>query len=390
MLTSDMQLACLAVRLSLDFRATEWSQHAVERVQVERHMRVCLSATPGFTEMVTVSPSEPLLAEAARYVMSKPSIEPWNAASALLSHIKSSYLNPGDRGELVASLLVMLARDATSPIQPETAFGAHPRKHFNDGHTRVVRVVDFLSSLLAVDRKSLSYLLPSQACDGFHSRPLWETFGDARIWFNHFVKLNDSGMVQRDGLCALIARGAAAMCAVNQNGVDLVIPIVFGGRLEPQNVSAILIQVKNDRHFESQNSCNPLFNAMDPFAVKLFTEEDRSTKPVIRMVFTLSSRSSEVALVPPSNPTSPSSRYTAYDIWCRGLTHNTFQVIEAKDVNIYQDLLSRSHKISQMYDLAKNDIAAHLRRSMHPAVDKRPEVHTVDEPSWHLRKYITL
>lgn len=66
---SEQTLACLSVRLSLEFKTTPWlnrrSTSDIERRQIERHMRVCLAATPGLREMVTNCPSEPLLAEAA-------------------------------------------------------------------------------------------------------------------------------------------------------------------------------------------------------------------------------------------------------------------------------------------------------------------------------------
>jgi hypothetical protein len=43
------KLACLGIRLGLDFRATSWSERQAEREQVERHMRLCLAATLGFS-----------------------------------------------------------------------------------------------------------------------------------------------------------------------------------------------------------------------------------------------------------------------------------------------------------------------------------------------------
>jgi hypothetical protein len=60
-------------------------------------MRLCLAATEGFYNMVTISPSEPLLAEASWRVMQR-SLGPKEAPRALLSHIEESYLNAGDRG----------------------------------------------------------------------------------------------------------------------------------------------------------------------------------------------------------------------------------------------------------------------------------------------------
>jgi hypothetical protein len=91
------------VRLGLDFKATSWLDKVVERGQVERHMRICLVATAGFRSMVTISPSEPLLAEASWMLMSQ-KLGPKEAPRALVNHIDRSYLNAGDRGEVVAGL----------------------------------------------------------------------------------------------------------------------------------------------------------------------------------------------------------------------------------------------------------------------------------------------
>ena len=57
--------------------------------------------------MVTISPSEPLLAEASAAVM-RECLGEKEAPAALLQHIDSSYLNAGDRGEIVGALLLLL------------------------------------------------------------------------------------------------------------------------------------------------------------------------------------------------------------------------------------------------------------------------------------------
>lgn len=170
------------------------------------------------------------------------------------------------------------------------------------------------------------------------------------------------------------------LCAVNQTGVDIVIPIVFGDHLEVRNVSAILVQVKNDRSYESQQSSTKLFEALDPFAVKLYDVEDPSIGPVIRMVFTLSSKAPRVELIKPKSRTSPrrSSQFTTYNIWCSGLTHETFRVVTSKEEDRYQSLLSRSCDMSQVYKSTEEE-AIKLYHSMQPVVD---------DLAGHLEKYV--
>ena len=56
---AEQTLACLSVRLSLEFKTPEWLEERldIERQQVERHMRVCLAATPGLQKMATICQS---------------------------------------------------------------------------------------------------------------------------------------------------------------------------------------------------------------------------------------------------------------------------------------------------------------------------------------------
>ena len=57
-------LGCLSVRFALQINVNETARD-IARTQVERHMRLYLSATPEWDNLVTVTGSEPLLAEAA-------------------------------------------------------------------------------------------------------------------------------------------------------------------------------------------------------------------------------------------------------------------------------------------------------------------------------------
>jgi len=81
----------------------------VNRVQVERHMRLCIAATTGFEKMITISGSEPLLAEVAYKLMKDTGT---NAVCHLAKHPDLHCIDRGRRGELVAVLLIMQAYDA--------------------------------------------------------------------------------------------------------------------------------------------------------------------------------------------------------------------------------------------------------------------------------------
>jgi hypothetical protein len=68
-LTDHQRLACLAQRLPIEFNPTTYVDQSHEMKQVEGHLRVCLKVDAGFESMTTVSASEPLLSEAAYWVM---------------------------------------------------------------------------------------------------------------------------------------------------------------------------------------------------------------------------------------------------------------------------------------------------------------------------------
>jgi hypothetical protein len=71
-------------------------------------MRVCLEINATFESMETVSPSEPLFSEAAYVIMVQKSFDPLKSFKSVLEGFA---IHKGDRGELLALLLLTLARD---------------------------------------------------------------------------------------------------------------------------------------------------------------------------------------------------------------------------------------------------------------------------------------
>ncbi|KAI0290147.1 hypothetical protein BC826DRAFT_1028338, partial [Russula brevipes] len=381
-------LACLAVRLGLDFKATPWVDKSAERSQVERHMRIYLAAMADFRTLVTTSPSEPLLAEASWMVMSQ-TLGPKEAPQALLKHIDQSYLNAGDRGEVVAALLLMLARDEAIQIrklrQNPNPGGELPNaedfKYDGVAKGRIVTVLEFIDALVPPkSRLGVRRLKPHYwSEEHFQEKSLESTFTKAHIYFNHFIKVHDFKMVEREYLWRLICRGAAVICANNQRGVDIVIPVLMGTVLHPKFVTAILIQVKNDRSYTDDVS-DSLFTEMDPCKVKLFTENAKPPPPrppVLRIVLALASEKS--AVKGPTFDTRLSSRikkevdFTAYDLWIAGVSSESFGVIpDTNTQKQYRVLLDRTRNVFNGYGMSiqhwameEMDIIIESRRMLH-------------------------
>ncbi|KAF8892397.1 hypothetical protein CPB85DRAFT_245436 [Mucidula mucida] len=387
---SDAQLACLAVRLGLDFKATSWGAGDAERRQVERHMRLALYAGSGSESMVTTSSSEPLLAEASYMTMRA---RTWMPVYALHQGLMSSGVSAGDRGEIAAALLLLLARDAAAARKGEDTSAPLDE----DGAHRVISVTDFLQALLETDNEELVAQPPTSYHDSdaaFES--LEAAFKDGKIWFNHFVHVDDYDVINQEFLWRLISRGAAVICATNELAIDLVVPVVIGDVLAKENVTAIFIQVKNDKRY-TEKSTGWLFDAMDPFRIGLFSK-GVNPLPVICMVFALASknsvvgylkarkvlrRSKRIQKLPVPSPLCPPGKkttFTAYDIWCAAMTSRTFRVISYDQEPAYADILLRARSLANPYtpmpypsQFEQN--RGDMRRAMKPGVSSLPQHH---------------
>jgi hypothetical protein len=106
-----------------------------------------------------------------------------------------------------------------------------------------------------------------------------------------------------------LTRGAMILCATNQEGIDIVLPVCHKARnLGPDSVTAIIIQVKNAKDFGTKYVPS-LYDRMDSAITSaIFTESESTTgalepnevipKPVIRLVFALASPEPAVVFRP--------------------------------------------------------------------------------------------
>jgi hypothetical protein len=298
--------------------------------QIERHMRLRIAATTGFEEFVTIAGSEPLLAEAAFELTRASKVNP---VRHLANHSDLYCVDRGRRGELVAALIIMQARDMS--LQPLR---------------RWMPVCDFLKALLPSSAfHRLNSSLPTSWREN-EDRPFGDTFANYAMWFNHIIKIEDSRMITAEHLWSFITRGAMIMCMDNQVGVDIVLPVcVRGERLGPETVTAVLIRVKNSKHY-GHNIDKTLFNAMDRCSVGLFPD-NRPARPIIRMVFALGS--DEPGVLFPTSTDQPRD-LTAFDVWCAGLSSATFNHMGG-DEGSYKLLLQRSLQSHDTFELREMD-----------------------------------
>jgi hypothetical protein len=338
-------LACLSVRFALEFNSDSVSRD-VTRKQVERHMRLCLAATTGFKRLITLAGSEPLLAEAAWQLMRDSSKTP---VCHLAEHSDLHCIDRGRRGELVAALLIMQARDA--------AVATQLNREKSEGQTRpegqrAVSVADFMQALLPESSyEKVKKQMPTLWRAG-EDVPFEETFKDYFMWFNHVIRIEDPKMIGAEYLWAFITRGAMVLCKHNQYGVDIVLPLCLNqGNLSRDTVSAILIQVKNDDRY-GRRIDKTLFDGLNPTRVGLF-KKGSPQRPVIRMVFALASEKHSVRI--PTVRKRSRGRFfdncTTFDVWCAGLS--SFKNID-EDVTSYRVLLDRSLQPHDAFNLRES------------------------------------
>ena len=351
-------LACLSTRFALEFNMA--TPRNVAHAQVERHMRLCTAATSGLEKLITIPSSEPILAEASYELMK----DGMNAVWHLAGHADLNCIDRGRRGELVAALLIMQACDAARKLS----------------RGRSVSVANFMEALLPPAKyKTLLGSAPTSWPMNHPGKATFEEiFKDYGMWFNHVIKVESKEMISIDHLWKFVVRGAFILCATNQEGIDIVLPVCHKTRsLGPDSVTAIIIQVKNAINYKAALQGH-LFDAMDAvvrsgiFSMLLkpgvdrdrdnntkpatsastpaepskkkrkLDTDDTERKPVIRIVFALASPEPAVVFRERPKRKRHFGGFTTFDIWLAGLSDNTFKQIQDEDIEPYRTLLERS------------------------------------------------
>jgi len=333
-LSDDQRLACLSQRIPIEFNSTTYVAQASERKQVEGHMRVCLKIDAGFESMVTISASEPILSEAAYSIMTRESFD-------VLKVVKISFegfaIRQGDRGEYLITVLFTMSRDATVGLPN------------NDGRpcsgTRIFALARFVAKELFNNPKSL--------------QSLYEDFPDAKMHFNHYIKVHQHKSITAERLLLLSARGAAVLCGHSQEGIDGINPFLCNGtELSRANLGLILWQAKNDQSYTNTVQ-QKYFNNMDPYYLGILEEGDDAV-PIIKIIFALASSTPGLHV----KRHAPSADYGAcvYEIWCAGLVPQNLAPVTSTNNNLWTALLNASHGWEQIYKGENSD----LKKSMNP------------------------
>jgi hypothetical protein len=285
-------------------------------------MRVCLKIDATFESMVTLSASEPLLSEAAYTVMSDAS---FNVPKAMKTVMSGFAISKGDRGEFVVMLLFTVARDKS--VGPPDKHG-HPK-------SRIIPVHQFLSRSLFRNPTGLLSLA--------------EDFANSYMHFNHYVKVHEFAGIDAESLLLLSTRGAAVLCANNQQAIDGINPFLYKGtEFRYDNLGLILWQSKNNAAYTGEPEPEPdLFAVMNPYKLNILRKHDKPV-PLIKIVFALAAKISSLKIV--RRP--PSVKYNAvvYEIWCAGISQEILGCVEIEQETTWEALVQASYGWKAIYE----------------------------------------
>jgi hypothetical protein len=294
-------------------------------------MRICLNVDDSFETMKTIFPSEPLLAEAAAEFMKNPNYK-FNAPAALKTTLSGFSINKGDRGELLALLLLCLARDAAL---------------INDN--KAVTVYDFMEKLFPkLFIQSKGRFVPSIQKKGTEKEAFESCYKNSYMYFNHFIKVHEWAVLNREYLWRLFLRGGAVLCANCQEGVDILVPILYQSKaIDESHITVALFQIKDDVKYGGEPVWD-LVDRMDPIQLNIFNKGEEAL-PIIRIVLAIGSLTAALKRRPKNLEASKNSEFTSFDFWCAGLSEEHLGPITREEESTWEALRQASRGWKDIY-----------------------------------------
>jgi hypothetical protein len=232
----DHVFAALSFRLSLD--ACLYNSKAVHLINnaVNSHMRVVLAMDHSAGIMHTVSPSEPIIANAAMEYLCIPGNWFISIFTLVTQLIEKGIVEKGLKGELYARLMFILAHDWIRCRRKQELQATHSDRKPDPYFLTTFTVEEFLMTLYVEEHESIA--------------KIDERILRARMNFTHFVTTHKNlrPEVLSNLFVDLLRRSAALQLGPVQPTYDILIPIYFGDEsepLDPSECGCIVAQVKN-------------------------------------------------------------------------------------------------------------------------------------------------
>jgi len=195
--------------------------------------------------------SEPVLANAAAELLAATPEKPSKFAIDIISYALSTGLVArGERGELLARLLTILAHDQA--VVKEYGKGKPSDKlHYQQPISLCAFLKElFTDAIWETIRKATN-------TDG-DDETLEDAFADYFLNFTHFAQLEDHASYSMATAARLMKRGAAMNCAPNMPVLDFAATLIKGRNspITEENVTTLQVQIKNSKTNQFA-PCNP-------------------------------------------------------------------------------------------------------------------------------------
>ncbi len=286
---------------------------------IARHLQVAHVVPNHRTFVVSGSPSEPFIIEAAARMMATPE---FSSISCLLNFANEELIDAGESGEIVGRLLTIDAYDAALRLRPGSLI-----------YHSWVPVLDFLKALFTDDvyNKIIS-IRPYRNPEG---QALEEAFENAVIRLTHYVRLSQLSLLTAANVRKAFLRGMGLVGAESQTLVDILIAVLFvdlkkspsDWKVEEAKMSHIMANWKN----RAADATPP---HSDPYKIypKLNTE-----LPTILLWHQFGSKRSEVAT--PQAETVHHPERAVYFIDVYGIGRDVYRGITPTNQHQYQQFV---------------------------------------------------
>jgi hypothetical protein len=243
--SKDHVFALLASRVCLAPCTRSTAANELSRTAVSFHLRLIASIDLKRGRTLTITPSEPLVSEAAAHCLYKN----WPATIQAFTEqlLAPGLLDAGLGGELYSRMVFIMAKDATAEDAQAKAKPTR-QKQYGLSYAQPAMLWDFILKLFG----GLLHNLPSEFNTAFEG---------ARVNFTHFIS-TDTQLSKPDNpelLHQLLYSHAALQLVGNQAYWDLMIPVYLGDpskSFDTNRLTCLVVQIKNRDHRKSEFAIN--------------------------------------------------------------------------------------------------------------------------------------
>ncbi|KAJ7211194.1 hypothetical protein GGX14DRAFT_565068 [Mycena pura] len=417
-----INFAAVSTRVLIDVEPERETGRRLIATLVRNHLRTVFFFPENRDYMMTGVPSEPILAEAAAVIMHRNS-KPIRMMEFLKILFQSNLIGNGERGELVARALLIMAIDEAihkqgrnaaidEAIREQRPYPFDLERIYDNGETayhKVVPVKEFIEALFAdKHHRAVMESLPENVNPDDKPPTFEKAFKNGYVCFTHFMRFGEPEDLNNPMAFLAFLRGAAAQ--FNHPTFDMGVPVAIlpeGKDLKSCPLSAVrwtwLFFSVKDR--EAAQSARYWMNTDDPalWETKVPVPNHDFT-PVATFVMDLSifrpkasegdsSAASTSNLPTEIKPKAPPSRtsprrpqkqhpHPRYAFIITGCTAEVYSVIKEAEKDSYRAVLSAGGLATET---PRYELVAKTLRAAKPTVSYNTDCWNFFPPGFHIK-----